>query len=291
MRWQNSITVMLVASLLALEGCTPMRRGKSPLAQPQLAPESVVLEVLFVRFPLGDPGGNLTLWDEVDEQQLPAELRRRLAENGFRAGVVSGQIPFSLAKLLDLKDQPAEESATSKVAIGSLQEPPRVERRHLPLRTGARGEVHASGVYEQIPVLFRGDGDVCGECYCQAQGVISVHAFPENDGRVRVELLPELHHGQPRQGWVVDQGWVGDPGVFRPEMGRPRKAFEDLLIEANLAPGDMLLLSSLPNRPGSLGHHFLTEIGDQSDQKLLIVRLAQTQHDDLVLPSEPLTLD
>jgi hypothetical protein len=44
----------------------------------------------------------------------------------------------------------------------------------------------------------------------------------------------------------------------------------------------MLLVSSLPGRPGSLGHYFFTEqTSGALDQKLLLIRLAQTQHNDL----------
>ena len=47
----------------------------------------------------------------------------------------------------------------------------------------------------------------------------------------------------------------------------------------------------MPNRPGSLGHHFFTERQDRPEQKLLIIRLSQTQHDGLFNPPEPLKLD
>ena len=53
-----------------------------------------------------------------------------------------------------------------------------------------------------------------------------------------------------------------------------------------LPPGAMLLISSLPNRPGSLGHHFFTTNKDHREQKLLVIRLAQTQHNDLCAPPE-----
>jgi hypothetical protein len=52
----------------------------------------------------------------------------------------------------------------------------------------------------------------------------------------------------------------------------------------------MLILSSLPNLPGSLGHHFFTESDGQLRQKLLILRLAQTQQDDLFRPPDVLPL-
>jgi hypothetical protein len=101
-----------------------------------------------------------------------------------------------------------------------------------------------------------------------------------------LELVPELHHGQPQQQWIAKQG------MWRLETGRPKRAFDDMTLSADLAPGAMLVMSSLPNRPGSLGHYFFTEEnGGRLEQKLLIIRLTQTQHDGLFNPPEPLKLE
>jgi hypothetical protein len=54
----------------------------------------------------------------------------------------------------------------------------------------------------------------------------------------------------------------------------------------------MLVLSSLIQRPGSLGHYFLTQKADgKLQQKLIVIRLSQTQHDGLFDPPEPLPLE
>ena len=71
-----------------------------------MSPDSVVLEIFFIRFPFGDTAVNEKLWEEIDEQQFSPELRERLARNGFRVGLISGQIPIELSKLLELSDKP-----------------------------------------------------------------------------------------------------------------------------------------------------------------------------------------
>ena len=106
-----------------------------------------------------------------------------------------------------------------------------------------------------------------------------MRAFPLADGRVRFELSPELHHDQPRR------RFVGDQAMMRLETSRPRRVFEELTMSAFLSPGAMVILSSLPDRPGSLGHYFFTEGEDNHvEQKLWCCGSAQTQHDDLVAP-------
>jgi len=78
---------------------------------------------------------------------------------------------------------------------------------------------------------------------------------------------------------------------MRLDSSRPKRVFEDLAVSATLSPGGILVMSCLSNRSGSLGHHLFTENNGRLEQKLLVLRLAQTQHDDLFLPSEDLLLE
>lgn len=278
--------VVLLLAVLATAGCgAPLRQSRSPLLPARMSPDSVVLEMFFIRVPFGHSAVNEKLWAEIDEQSFSPELRQRLAKNGFRVGLVGGQMPVELSKLLDLGGKPPPDGELEGAKIESLETEPRVVRRHLQLHAGQRSEIIASGVYAQLPVLTCESGELCGQTYSQAQGIFAVKSFPQSDGRVRLELAPELHHDQPRQ------RWVGGQGMLRLETSRPKRTFDDLALSADLAPGAMLVLSSLSSRPGSLGHHFFTEDNGRPEQKLLIIRLSQTQHDGLFNPPEPLTLD
>ena len=251
-----------------------------------MAPGSAVIEVFSIRLPAGDPDLVTRIWEEVDEQHFPIEVRRKLEKNGFRAGILAGQIPPSLSKLLDLKGKPAAGGEVQQVKIADLVTPSRVSSQHLQTRAGQRYEIAASGVIEKMPVLVSESGEIRGLTYEQAQGIFALHVTPQPDGRVQLELVPEIHHGENRQ------HWVGDQTIFRLETGRPKRAFEEMKLTAVMGPGAMLLLGSQPNRQGSLGHYFFLESNGRDDQlgeKLILVRLCQTQHDDLVSPG-PLQL-
>jgi len=284
------IESLLIILMLAATGCTlstPRPKGKSPLHQPQMSPNSIALEIFTIRIPPGDSEQSEQIWREVDEQRLPAELRRRLAKNGFRAGLVGGQIPQSLAKLLDLKEKASAVGEAQEVNLASPDSAPRVVMRHLQTRSGHRNEIIASSVYDQLPLLLNESGELRGRTYSQAQGVFSLVASPQSDGRVLFELVPEIQHDQPQQ------HWVGDQAMWRLDAGRPKRVFDDMKIAATLSSGEVLLLSSQQNRPGSLGYYFFTEKGQAEgafEQKLLLVRLCQTQHDDLLTPP-PLPID
>jgi hypothetical protein len=256
-------------------------QGKSPLMPAQMSPDSVVLDMYFARFPFGDTEVNEKLWQEIDEQQIAPEVRERLTRNGFRVGVIGGQMPAALTKILELTDKTDATVKNQGVTVKNLQTEPRVQWRHLQIRPDQPAEIIASSIYPELTVLLSRYGRVSGQNYTQAQGIFALKSLPQPDGRVRLELTPELHHDQPAP------HWVGSQGVIRMESDRPKQIFDDMTIAADLSPGWMLVLSSLPNRPGSLGHSFFTQDSDGLEQKLLVIRLQQTQHDGLILPAEP----
>jgi hypothetical protein len=273
-------------ALLALSGCAaPMKKSSPLLAPARMSPDCCVLEVFFVRVPFGDPQANEDLWQDLDEQHFSADLRQRLMRNGFRVGLADGQIPVVLSNLLELSDKPPASEEVKGTNLVDLNTKPRVVLRHMQVRAGQPSEVVASGTYEQLPVLLYESGQVTGESFQQAQGFFNVTAFPLPDGRVRLDLIPEVHHDQARQRWIADQG------MMRLDSSKPKRIFEDLAISAALSPGGMLVVTSLPNRSGSLGHHFFTENDGRLEQKILVFRLSQTQHDDLFAPSEVLPPD
>lgn len=273
--------------LTLLSGCQFLElikpKGRSPLTPVTMSPDSVVIEMFFVRMPLDQNEDQEAIWNEIDEQRLPVELREALMRNGFRAGVVSGQLPDALAELLGTDDKPIGTGQDGNGPIELDEEAETVVRRRLHARAGARNEVIVSEVYDQLPVLISDENGVSGKTYELAQGVLDLRASTCRDGRVTVSLLPEIHYGKQRQ------RWVGSNGIFRIDPSRPRRKFENMKIETGLEPGSMIVMSCLPNRPGSIGYDFFTHEKDQR-QKLLIVRLSQTQYDSLFCQPQELDL-
>ena len=254
-----------------------------------MSPDSVVLEIFFAKFPFEDAKLQ-DAWQEIDEQKFDPQLRRQLAENGFRVGLVQGPVPSAVQDLLTgarqpksaaetEQDQEATPSSSLEATIVKLEDDSPVTKRQLQIRAGQRSEVLASSVYESLPLLETEGGQLRGRPYAKGQGLFSIKSYPQNDGRVRLDLLPELHHGDPKV------SYSGNQGMIRLETGRAKKVFDHLALTVTLSPGEMIVMSSLPSRPGSLGHYFFTDQPQgKLEQKLLIVRLAQTQHDDLFGP-------
>lgn len=276
--------VLLLAISLCGAGCSFIDRHataatKSPLGSTTPSPDSVTLEILFVRAPIGNGTLNQKFWNYIDEQRLSAELRRTLTENGIRTGVVCGQIPDELAKLMTLTDKPTPKR-DEPAPVNLLEEEPNVTMRLLQARAGHRNEVICSGSYEQLPLLERRDGQVRGHTFLSADGRMSLKSFPTAANEVDVELVPEIHHGekQPR--------WVGSDGVLRLDAGKPREVYDWLRMRFKLSPGEMLVMTNLPDRPGSLGHYFFTQpTSERTSQKLLIIRLSQECKDSQFFPT------
>jgi hypothetical protein len=89
---------------------------------------------------------------------------------------------------------------------------------------------------------------------------------------VRLELLPQIEHGESRQQFVQ-----GDNGAYQFAYTPPRENYEKLRLEAQLSPGQILVIGCLPERLGSLGYHYFTEENTgRLEQKLILIRVANS---------------
>lgn len=275
------LLLSVIFATLLTTGCKPFEKrvpALQPLKPLRMTPKSVSLDMFFVRFPLGDKEINGPFWDEIDEQKIDPETRQKLVENGFRTGVISGPLPTRFSQILDLSGKTQVDSLNEgDTTIVDLQKAPTIERRHLQLRSGRRGEIMAQAVLPELSVILRdSDGTISGGPLYLAQPMFAVHTINLPDGRVRLRLTPEIQHGQDRRKFTNKQN-----GMFKLDIGRERKSYEDLEIETDLKLGDFIVLSNIPIREGSLGSHFFNETTEDGRcQKLLIIRLSQTQHDD-----------
>lgn len=250
--------------------------GQSPLQQATATADAVTLEVLFARFPMGQADMNGTLWNDIDEQHLDTDLRRRLTANGIRAGLIGTNIPEPIAKLLHFTGERTTEEPNEKIAI---DKEPTIRRRLIQVRDGGQSEILTTGQLAELPLLVREGNSLGGKTFKDAQGLFTLHTHKQADGGMQVELIPVIRHGNARQ------TWNGNDGVFRLDMSREKEEYESLRTTAVLTPGQMLVVSCLPDRPGSLGYRFFTDEATGSlQQKVLLIRVAQ-------LPPEALYLE
>lgn len=266
----------LALYLWAGGGCAGVERPtQALLAPPQMHADSVVLEVSFVRFPLGEAALNEALWSEVDEQQVAVEARQALSRQALRTGVLPGYLPRALEELLQDDAPPLEGMEATLV---SFEPESKITTKHVQLRSGKRLELAASETYPRLTILEpRSDGTLAGRDFEQAECRFSLTPQPLADGRVRLQLVPEVQHGDAKPQLTSKP----EMGLMVFETARPKRVFDELKWSVDLAPGDLLVLGTSPVEPGSLGAHYFTsnKATAQPQQKLLLIRLVQTQHD------------
>jgi hypothetical protein len=252
--------------------------GERTLLKPaQSSPDSVTMQIVWARFPVGDPALNDEAWREIDETQIEPAVRCELANNGFRAGVVGGSPPTAIAHVLSHGVTKTEDAGADPATKSvELSTEPIVHGRVRQLRRNQRNEIQASETFPSLTLLLSGSRELSGHTYEQAQAIYALRVDPRPERTVEVDLTPELHHGDPRVRWTG-----GDDGILRQASLRERKIFEKLRMRVKLAPGQMLVLMSLPDAGSRLGHWFHTvDSADGPQQKLILIRLAEVPLSD-----------
>jgi len=275
---------LLAICLTGVSGCAlwtdqnDTGRPRLPLAK--MSPDAVVLEVESVFLPGRDVALNKQIWGELDEQPFPVDLRRNLSANGMRAGTAGLQLPGPLQTMLEKQAEVAQEALLEDAAKSMS-----ATRHHLQSRTGKRGVITASQSVDDMVVLLNDDGELRGESYPKAQCIFAIKTFPQDDGRVKVELTPEVEYGKPKQ------TWVGAEATWRVGTSREREVFSKLRTTAILAPGQTLILTGTVGTGGEmkgLGRFFFSQESENGvEQRVVVIRLVQTQHDELFSPESP----
>ena len=254
-------------------GCSAWRAtNESTFKLPvsRMSADSVSVDLTFVRLPNDEEHVKQAIWAEADELIIKADRRVVLNQNGIRVGTVGQQMPTALRQLLDDSDSGIQISDASETELLT-----RVHRKRW--NSGQRVPIAATAIREDIVLLqtSKNEPGISGGSFANAQGFIAARAYPQPDGTVRMELTPEIHHGQVRQQWVSGEG------TWQLHTGKERKVLSELTTEVTLAPGQVLIVGCTGEKKG-IGETFFTHAATGDPQeKLLLVQIIQTQEDEL----------
>lgn len=226
------------------------------------APKTIPIEMVFVRSDEHDAQLGEELWTFVDEQILDGALRRRLAANGLRAGVITGTLPAALAARFAPQTAPEPDQLPEGPTAS-----PTVARRMLRLLPGRETElVAATGVAELV--LLEHDGEaVHGGTYREASTHFALKSWPAADGRIRLELTPTIKHGP------MQRSWVGEEGVFRMENGQRRHVLDRLRFSLTIPADALLLVGPAGNGASTVGDAFFRDrSAGEPTMRLLAIR-------------------
>lgn len=251
------------------ESAEPPPSNASVLRPAQASPDSVTIEVFLVRVPETRLAKLDEVWLHADEQVLDAQVRRELSRNGFRAGVIGPSPPPGLADLLQL-DASAVVPDNLWQSV-SLDKQAMITGHRKPMRPNKRLEIQLEPVHDVAPLFIATDAGLAGDDYELAQGQYAIQWTPLRQGRIRLEITPELDYGTPRNQYTVGEGY----DIHR-HVARNRKVFEQLRMHAPLSAGQMLIISGDGNGSGSLGHFYHSvPTSNGSEHRIILVRLAQ----------------
>lgn len=280
--WPNCMhlskkTPLAGLAMLLLAGCSPWLRtpiDDNVLPAPLLTPETVVLEIAFVHLAANERDVEEALWQQIDEQTVPVEIRRELSSNGLRVGLAGTQLPQELRSLVQ-RTAKSLETAHAAEDLATAESAGLARQRRLQMRAGRRGKVVVTTTRTLLSVLARdAEGRVQGKSYRDAQCLFGLKGFPQGDGRTQIQLTPEIEHGELKNNWVpID-------GALVQQVGKQREVYENLIVELNLSPGQTMVLGATQPACG-IGQHFFTTDEPVQQRTLLLVRVAQTQLDDL----------
>ncbi|MFI4874287.1 MAG: hypothetical protein ACIALR_03085 [Blastopirellula sp. JB062] len=242
----------------------------STLPKSDIADDTVVLETTKVRIPNTHQEAIAKMWLEVDEQFMPTANRQKLYDNGIRIGLINYHLPQTVRELLKSDAGKAGLNGQASFLVKDGEVPIAEQRR---FRKGKRGELVATDVMSELTCFVKQGESVTGETYYQAQCRFAILTYPQGDGRVLVELTPEIQHGQPQR----DFSSRGD-GVFE-IAHRPRsEALDDLRMKAIMSPGETLILGATDELKGA-GKAFFSR--SDGRRQVLLIRLTASQTDNL----------
>jgi hypothetical protein len=250
----RGLTSLFLAALLAAAGCVsaptidtlltdrlPKSAGAAGGVPKRPVAQTLPLEVFFLRCEQDDAGHD-DLWARVDEQLVDETVRRRLAANGLRAGILLGQLPEPILAALEPPVSAGEGSHSPPVNAADANPP--VVRRVLRVLPGRESELVSLKSIPDLVVLEQEEDGLRGGNYTDAVPHFTLKAWPAADGRVRVDLVPVIRHGP------MERSFVGEDGAFRVETSQRKRVLDRLRCEV-IVPADGLLIVGPAGDPGA----------------------------------------
>jgi hypothetical protein len=257
-----AVSTLIGCSLFPADDAVSKVESRRPALPPiRVAQTAIQLEVLFVERPADDPLLGPILWREIDQiAAIPAETRELLQQNGFRVGHVGSSLPPTVQTLLGImgKDDIGDSSNT-KPLIGS--------RKILP--PGMDTEVQTGEERESCQLnIVQGDR-VKRQEYQFARSLFRMKSARLQDGWVRIDFQPEIHHGENRvRHTPTEEGWA-----YRSRQNVDARHAHQFSLTMNV--GEMAIITAAPDQPDSMGDlFFCRDDNGIKKQRVLIVRVA-----------------
>lgn len=291
------VLCLIVVLTSLISGCAEWNQspsvGEFKLPKHRLSPDAVALELALAQIGESRVEQLEKLWQRLDQQEVPLAARKVLDLNGLRVAVIPAQMPAELGDILrpiEIEVDDLDEWQEELLEQGLL-EPASPLKLHTKMqkRSGETSPVATSDVWPQQSWIVRnGDQHTVGVGQ-DVQGAWNVTAFPKGDGSVRLRLVPQIKHGVARPRIGVEE----ENFLFK--TSQTELKLHELAVEVTILPGETVIvgptsdlkdLGRLFFRPGSRMkvddfRHSKEESVPELEQRVLLIRLVQTQLDEL----------
>lgn len=234
--------------------------GQSELRLPPIVAsrDAVQLEILFVDRPANDALLGDALWKQVDQiAGMSADVRRTLRENGWRVGHASSHPPRALEQLLEMSSGRPEVIDSERRLVG----------RRVALAAGGSLPIDLTELQPELRIRTKADEPV--KSYSNVKCILNVQVDREQDGWVRLNFTPEVHHGQ---NWLRPVATQLDWTRRRGQLVEP---LFDQKFSLSLNVGEMAVITAEGSDRETAGHSFFRSIHESGGlQRLLVVRVA-----------------
>lgn len=177
----------------------------------------------------------------ADAQKLPLRVRRKLDENGLRVTVVSSANSMRIQELLrpiQLKPEWFSGQQQELAQAGKLPEISRLKtHRHVEKKRGESLHVKTSPIQSSVSWCIYDGQRQDRDAATTAQGQMKITGWPQVDGTVRLDFVPEIHYGE-------NLSRVGVNGKdLAVEQRREIKPLQSLAFSINVRMGETVVVA------------------------------------------------
>ena len=201
------------------------------------------------------------------DPKLPLDTRQLLDNNGLRVSVISDVNTSRLQRLLEprvLERQWLNEQEAELAAAGKLEPVARLEtQRHVEKKRGETFSVEISPIRTESIWQMHAMEGVRSDRARLAQCQMRITSWPQPDGSVKVEFVPEIHHG-------LNLSRIGVDGQsFAVRNRRDIKELRELAFEVSVRPGETIVVAPT-NTLERMGKLFFNAADEESPSKQVV---------------------
>lgn len=188
-----------------MPGCQNFKPEKNPapgirLPKAQMDHDSVALRVAVAELDETQQEPFREFISASDAQKVSLDIRRKLDANGLRVAILSSANSKriqDLIKPIQVKPDWLSGQERELANAGKLPEISRLKtHRHVEKKRGESFHVETSPIQSSVSWCIYDGQQKTHDAATMAQGQMKITAWPQVDGTVLIEFVPEIHYGE-----------------------------------------------------------------------------------------------